>query len=664
MRPHPFLLPLLAPLLLLLPSSVRAAACTVTLVSPANNTTQIQSPLLRWSGACPQYRVHYSPSGTFVGDVVMGPWGVAKQYKMAENTWDSYQSGTWTGGVYWKVQSKAADGTLAFSATTRRMFMDPNLDDDAFSVSQGDCQDGNPAIYPGATETCNSIDDDCDAGIDEGFDLDGDSYTSCGGDCDDTEPLAHPGIAETCSDGIDNDCNGTDNGCDVSGEYSASAANTILVGENAEDSAGGSVSGIGDVNGDGYGDILVGAQNRDSVATDSGSAYLFLGPVPFGIVDLSSADAIFTGQLSGDNAGHWVGNGGDLNGDGYGEVIFSADKTDEGGPNSGTVYIFYGPISGTHSVTEADAKVVGENGNDEYGHRMQVGDFDDDGMGDLLIASAYVDAAATDSGAAYLFSGPLYGSLDASSATARIAGVAANDHAAHSLTCPGDVNGDGHDDLLMGAESSDAGGTNSGAAYLFYGPISGFISASTADAVFTGEASGDSAGSAVNGPGDFNGDGMDDLVIAANDRDVGGVNAGRIYIFFGPVASGAYSLSSADVMLDGAPSESAGNALGASGDFDADGVDDLVVGASSNDAGGVDQGAAYLVYGPITTDSNLDHADVIWSGEAAGDQLGWHVAIVPDTDGNGTDEVLLGARKADRGGSNSGVAYLFLGAGL
>jgi hypothetical protein len=80
-------------------------------------------------------------------------------------------------------------------------------DEDGFTTCAGDCNDANPLIHPGATEVCNSIDDDCDGAIDEGFDGDGDGYTACGGDCDDADPLVHPNSPESCN-GIDDNCNG------------------------------------------------------------------------------------------------------------------------------------------------------------------------------------------------------------------------------------------------------------------------------------------------------------------------------------------------------------------------------------------------------------------------------------------------------------------------
>jgi N-acetylneuraminic acid mutarotase len=83
-----------------------------------------------------------------------------------------------------------------------------DLDGDGTSVCAGDCDDTEPASYPGAVELCDFVDNDCDGQVDDGFDLDGDGYTTCAGDCDDGEPASFPGNAEAC-DALDNDCDGT-----------------------------------------------------------------------------------------------------------------------------------------------------------------------------------------------------------------------------------------------------------------------------------------------------------------------------------------------------------------------------------------------------------------------------------------------------------------------
>jgi len=174
----------------------------------------------------------------------------------------------------------------------------------------------------------------------------------------------------------------------------------------------------------------------------------------------------------------------------------------------------FGPLSaGAGAVTaQADAVIRGAAAGDNLGRGVAgVGDVDNDGYDDVLVAALGADTGGTDAGAAYLFHGPISGTLSASAADATLVGAMASDIFAE-VAWIGDVNSDGVDDFMVGAQMNSSYGPAAGAAYVFHGPVSGTVGATSADVQIYGEAFGDEAGSSNWGAGDLNGDGVNDLV--------------------------------------------------------------------------------------------------------------------------------------------------------
>jgi hypothetical protein len=156
------------------------------------------------------------------------------------------------------------------------------------------------------------------------------------------------------------------------------------------------------------------------------------------------------------------------------------------------------------------------------------------------------------------------------------------------------VDGDGHDDLVIGAYLSDAG---AGAAHLVLGPVTGSLDLSLADAKLTGSGAEDGAGVSVSGAGDVDGDGNDDVVVGAYRNSDGAKWAGAAYLVLGPVTGTVDLSSANARLLGEDSYDEAGSSVSGAGDVDDDGHDDLLIGASSNAEGGSQAGAAYLVYG-------------------------------------------------------------------
>ena len=214
-------------------------------------------------------------------------------------------------------------------------------------------------------------------------------------------------------------------------------------------------------------------------------------------------------------------------------------------------------------------------------------------MSDLLIGAWGNDTAGADAGAAYLLSGPVSGVVALAAADVIWTGVAADDGAGYALSGAGDVNGDGIDDLLIGGPFS--GTLLNGTAWLVLGSTSatGTLSLAGAEASFTAEAEGDLAGVTVASAGDVNADGLDDLLIGATDYD----SVGVVYVVLGP-ASGAIALGSADARLLGdAAGDAAGAGIAGLGDLDNDGYDDIIVGISGESTAASGAGATALLMG-------------------------------------------------------------------
>jgi hypothetical protein len=418
-----------------------------------------------------------------------------------------------------------------------------------------------------------------------------------------------------------------------------------------------SVAGAGDVNGDGYDDVIVGSPHYDSSKVDVGKAYLYLGS-PSGLLKSPSWTSIGKNYAN-DWYGYSVAGAGDVNADGYDDWIVSSVLYDSGTqPNNGIVFVYLGSpsVSGT---SESWVHIGDYQANKAYGASVcGAGDVNGDGFDDWIISANQYDSPNSNAGKAYLYLGSSIITSYSTPAWTSTGDDLAGAQYGFSVSGAGDVNGDGFDDWIVGAYQQDTSKTKAGKAFLYTGSSDGLSD------VPAWTSSGDDQanawyGGSVSGAGDVNGDGYDDWVVGAPRFDASHKDAGKVYLY----AGSAYGLNYTPVWTSIAEDQGnayLGHSVSGAGDVNNDGHHEVIVGANMYNTVKTDAGQAYVFMNHET----VAYSTQIW--QSRGDKqlsanYGQSIACAGDVNADGYDDWLVGAHLYDTSDNGAGKAYLYLG---
>lgn len=430
------------------------------------------------------------------------------------------------------------------------------------------------------------------------------------------------------------------------------AASVVLQSNQVGANLGCSVSTAGDVNGDGYSDLLVGARNWESTAGEGaeGAVFVYYGSAT-GINTV--ADIILQPNHANDNFGSNVACAGDINNDGYSDILVGAYLAEYPTYQEGAVFVYLGAAAGltNTAIHRLERNVSAAH----FGRSIAgAGDINGDGYSDVVVGAPDWLNVNPDAGAAFIYYGGatnLGGGLNPAPGLTFFGSTVANGSFGWSVACAGDVNGDGYSDVAVSAYYDANGQAQEGTVRVFHGGAGGLNT--TAATVIESNQANAWLGRWVSTAGDMNGDGYADLLVGVELWSNPEPLEGAIMLYFGS-ALGIPSTASMTFELNSGGAN-VGSCVSTAGDVNGDGYSDMILGARIYGASGA---AAIYHGGPYSMNLAASRS---WAGSAAGNLLGSSVANAGDVNGDGYADAIYGAPQASNGQAGEGMAYLHLG---